>query len=231
MILFLTNADTELLALRSIAEALPEGFPPLRAANPHRLAQVPDLDGVDAVLVRLLGGRRAWQPEFDRLAEACAARGVPLLAFGGEASLDEELAGASSVGLPVVLEAFGYLVQGGAANLEQLLRFVADELLGGAFDHRAPAIVASHGVFGTRPHLAGRPTVAVLFYRAHLVAGNTRFVDELCDAIEAEDANGRWTTWFNGGLIFHGAHDGHGSGAAPTFAVSLTPTTGWSIHT
>ena len=31
--------------------------------------------------------------------------------------------------------------------------------------------------------------VAVLFYRAHLVAGNTRFVDELCDAIEAEGAN------------------------------------------
>jgi hypothetical protein len=49
--------------------------------------------------------------------------------------------------------------------------------------------------------------------------------------IEAEDANGQWTTWFNGGLIFHGAHDGQGSGAAPTFAVSLTPTTGWSIHT
>jgi Domain of unknown function (DUF4120) len=49
--------------------------------------------------------------------------------------------------------------------------------------------------------------------------------------IEAQDANGDWTTWFNGGLLFHGPHDGHGSGSAPTFAVSLTPTTGWSIHT
>ncbi len=82
----------------------------------------------------------------------------------------------------MVLEAFGYLVQGGAGNLEQLLRFVADELLGSDFAHRAPAATASHGVFGSRPHLPGRPTVAVLFYRAHLVAGNTRFVDELCDA-------------------------------------------------
>jgi len=36
--------------------------------------------------------------------------------------------------------------------------------------------------------VTGRPTVAVLFYRAHLVAGNTRFVDDLCDAIEAEGA-------------------------------------------
>lgn len=49
--------------------------------------------------------------------------------------------------------------------------------------------------------------------------------------IESQGANGEWTTWFHGGLLYHGPHDGHGSGAAPTFAVSLTPTTGWSIHT
>lgn len=35
----------------------------------------------------------------------------------------------------------------------------------------------------------------------------------------------------NGGLIFHGRHDGGGNGGPPTFSVSLTPTTGWSIHT
>ena len=37
--------------------------------------------------------------------------------------------------------------------------------------------------------------------------------------------------WMNGGLIYHGAHDGGGSGGAPTFSVCLTPTNGWSIHT
>jgi hypothetical protein len=35
----------------------------------------------------------------------------------------------------------------------------------------------------------------------------------------------------NGGIIFHGKHDGYGSGAAPTFSVCLTPTSGWIIHT
>lgn len=35
----------------------------------------------------------------------------------------------------------------------------------------------------------------------------------------------------NGGLIYHGSHDGGGDGSAPTFSVCLTPTTGWSIHT
>lgn len=35
----------------------------------------------------------------------------------------------------------------------------------------------------------------------------------------------------NGGIIFHGQHDNGGDGSAPTFAVSLTPTNGWAIHT
>ena len=38
MILVLTNADTEILALRTVAEGLPEGFPAVRAANPASLA-------------------------------------------------------------------------------------------------------------------------------------------------------------------------------------------------
>lgn len=37
--------------------------------------------------------------------------------------------------------------------------------------------------------------------------------------------------WFPGGLIFHGSHDGFGSGSAPTLSVCVTPTDGWSIHT
>ncbi|MBN1772543.1 MAG: DUF4120 family protein [Deltaproteobacteria bacterium] len=42
---------------------------------------------------------------------------------------------------------------------------------------------------------------------------------------------GIYKTWFNGGLIFHGPHDGGGDGGEPTLAVCLTPTTGWAIHT
>jgi hypothetical protein len=40
-----------------------------------------------------------------------------------------------------------------------------------------------------------------------------------------------WEATLIGGLLFHGPHDGGGSGSAPTFAVSLTPSVGWSIHT
>jgi hypothetical protein len=34
-----------------------------------------------------------------------------------------------------------------------------------------------------------------------------------------------------GGLIFHGEHDGFGNGGAPTFSVSLSNTRGWQLHT
>jgi hypothetical protein len=49
--------------------------------------------------------------------------------------------------------------------------------------------------------------------------------------MEKRGPDGAWREWFCGGLIYHGPHDGHGSGAAPTFAVTLEPCTGWSIHT
>lgn len=52
------------------------------------------------------------------------------------------------------------------------------------------------------------------------------FVMEVRDSPDDE-----YRRWFNGGLIFHGAHDGFGSGGAPTFSVSLNPTDGWSVHT
>ena len=42
---------------------------------------------------------------------------------------------------------------------------------------------------------------------------------------------GEFENWFNGGLIFHGTHDGGGNGGAPTFSVCLNPTDGWSVHT
>jgi hypothetical protein len=36
---------------------------------------------------------------------------------------------------------------------------------------------------------------------------------------------------YNGGIIFHGAHDGGGDGGAPTFSINLTPMNGWATHT
>jgi cobaltochelatase CobN len=195
MILFLSNADTELLALGSIVHRLPGGFPAVRAANPARLDAAPHIDGVTAVVVRLLGGRTAWEPAFDDLRAACVEADVPLIALGGEAEPDAELTRLSTVPAGTAREAHRYLAAGGPPNVEHLLRFVADTVLldGFGFDPPRPLPLtdvwdgAGLGVPGAERD-PGRPLIGVVFYRAHRVAGNTQFVADLCRAVE--DAGG-----------------------------------------
>lgn len=183
------STDTEVLALRTAVEALPDGFPAVTASTTWAADPIGDLEGVSCVLVRLLGGRRAWQEGFDRLRSECLRRGVALLAFSGEAVPDAELTAASTVPSSTVTQAFAYMVHGGPANLENLLRFVADTVCFDGWGFESPAPIAELGIWRQPdPHGAG-PVIGVVFYRAHLVAGNTQFVDDLCDAITA--AGGR----------------------------------------
>ena len=199
MILFLSTADTEILALRAAIEMLPDTFPAVRAGSPASMQTAPPLDGVDAVVVRLLGGRRAWEAPFDELARRCSEGGIALLAFGGESALDPELTDASTVPAAVIGAAFPYLLHGGPANSANLLRFVVDEVLGATppHGHEPPRPVPDEGVYvGPDPGGLHRvtfdpdqPTVGVVFYRAHLLAGNTTFVDDLCAAIHERGAN------------------------------------------
>ena len=189
MILFLSNADTDILAVRSVLEDLPPELGPVRAANPSHLSAPPHVDDVDVVLVRLLGGRSAWEEGFDELRRRCSAAGVPLLAFAGEAAPDAELTRLSTVPAATVAQAFEYLVHGGLRNVENLLRFVADTVLMGGSGFEPPEPVPAVGVLGSRARHPERPTVGIVFYRAHLLSGNTQFVDDLADAIERRGAD------------------------------------------
>jgi cobaltochelatase CobN len=188
VILFLSNADTELLALRVAVEGLPAGFPQVRAANPATLGRLPSLDGVRVVILRLLGGAQAWPDHFEALRDRCAEMRIAFLAFGGEAVPDADLTVASTAPSATITEAFGYLVQGGVSNLENLLRFVADTVLLEGFGFEPPIEVPAHGEL-MRRRAAGasegerRPVVGVVCYRAHVLAGNTAFVSDLCDAL------------------------------------------------
>ncbi len=191
MILYLTNAPSEILALRSIVEGLPDGFPPVRAGLASG-AECPDLDGVAVVLIRLLGGVAAWAEPFHELRRRCRASGIPLLGFGGEAAPDAQLTAASTVPSATVAQAFEYLVHGGLANFEHLLRFVSDTVCMTGFGFEPATPVAATGIYYRSETDATeethRPHVAIVFYRAHLIAGNTGFVDDLCAALEARQA-------------------------------------------
>ena len=141
--------------------------------------------GADIAVVRLLGGKRAWE---DGLA-ALKASGIPTVLLGGEAVPDAELMAESSVPAGVVAEALRYLVEGGPDNLTELARFLSDTVLLTGEGFVEPQKMPEYGVHGERELVPGRPTVGVLFYRAHELSGNTAFVDTLCDAIEARGAN------------------------------------------
>jgi cobaltochelatase CobN len=182
VLLLLSTADTDLLAAR----AVPDPALPLRLGNPARLTHA-DLTGVSVALVRLLGGRRAWDG-LDAFLSAAADSHVPVVLLGGE-GVDAELTSLSTVPAGVVADAAAYLREGGVDNLRELIAFLSDTLLLTGHGFAAPTTTPAYGVHGTRSTDPSRPTVGVVYYRAHELSGNTAFVDVLCDAIEAKGAN------------------------------------------
>lgn len=185
MILLLSTSDTDLLSARAAG-----GPVPYRLANPARLAleELPALlEGTDLVVVRLLGGVRAWQEGLDLL----LAGERPVVVLTGEQAPDAQLMEHSTVPIGIAAEAHAYLAHGGPANLEQLARFLSDTVLLTGHGFEPPAAAPSWGRFERTPKAEhpGGPLVAVLYYRAHHMSGNTAFVDALCGAVE--DAGGR----------------------------------------
>ena len=198
-IALVSTADTELLA----AAASGAGY---LTANPARIA-ADDVTGLaaraDLVVLRLLGGRKAWPEGVAALTAALAAAGRPLVALGGEATPDAELMALSTVPAGVATEALGYLREGGPENLRELARFLSDTVFLTGEGFEPPRPMPAYGVhalptpssmimdsFGQIASLSVHdhespvaPTVAVVFYRAHELAGNTAFIDTLCEAL------------------------------------------------
>jgi cobaltochelatase CobN len=177
----LSTSDTDLLSARASGAAF-------RLANPAR-TPVDDLPallaGAEVVVVRILGGSRTWP---DGLA-AVRASGLPVVALGGEQAPDAEMMERSTVPAGVAAQAHTYLAQGGPANLAQLHAFLSDTLLltGQGFD--PPIELPAWGVLEREARPVDGPVVAVLYYRAQQLAGNTAYVEALCSALE--DAGAR----------------------------------------
>jgi cobaltochelatase CobN len=188
-ILLVSTADTELLA----AAASGAGY---LTANPARTpaAAVAGLAArADLIVLRLLGGRKAW-PEGVSALTAPGAANRPLVALGGEAAPDAELMALSTVPAGVAAEALGYLREGGPENLRELARFLSDTVFLTGEGFEPPRPMPSYGVHQlpasppSGPGPGVRPVVAVVFYRAHELSGNTGFVDTLCAALAGQGA-------------------------------------------
>jgi cobaltochelatase CobN len=180
-VLLLSTSDTDLITARSSGAHY-------RWANPSRLivADLPDLlSGVDIAVVRILGGYRSWQEGID----AVTASGVPAVLVSGEQAADAELMDRSTVPAGIAVQTHLYLAHGGVDNLRQLHAFLSDTVLMTGYGFAPPAQSPTWGVPGRRAVQTDGPTIAVLYYRAQQLAGNTAYVEALCRAIEA--AGGR----------------------------------------
>ena len=189
MFTLLSTSDTDLLSAR----ASDVGW---RLGNPSRLddAGIAALtDGAELVVVRILGVRR----QYEELLAPLLAGPAPVVVLGGEALPDAELMELSTVPMGVATEAHGYLAQGGPDNLVQLHRFLSDTVLLTGEGFEPPVVAPDWGPLERESRGTG-PTVAVLYYRAHHLAGNTAFVEELCRAVEA--AGGRALPVFTSSL-------------------------------
>ncbi|MCI4675498.1 cobaltochelatase subunit CobN [Candidatus Mycolicibacterium alkanivorans] len=180
-VLLLSTSDTDLIAAR----ASDAGY---RWANPSRLVDgelTELLAGADVVVVRILGGYRAWEDGID----AVVASGVPTVVVSGEQAPDADLMERSTVPAGIAMQTHIYLAQGGVENLRQLHAFLTDTLLMTGFGFNPPAPTPVWGVLERDTREIDGPTIAVLFYRAQHLAGNTAYIDALCTAIE--QAGGR----------------------------------------
>ncbi|MFI9359863.1 cobaltochelatase subunit CobN [Kitasatospora sp. NPDC053057] len=190
MILLLSTSDTDLLSARAST-----GPVPYRLGNPARLTpeDLPALlEGTELVVVRLLGGRRAWQEGLDAL----LAGPRPVVVLTGEQAPDAQLMELSTVPAGIAAEAHAYLAHGGAANLAELGAFLSDTVLLTGHGFAPPASAPAWGPLEREARSddngsADGPTVAVLYYRAHHMSGNTAFVETLCRAIEDQGARPR----------------------------------------
>jgi len=101
----------------------------------------------------------------------------------------------------------------------------------------AYAELAEARVHAERMSLADQLEERLRFLEEYAGGENTRcrlfpdFAPYSFEFVMQRRVKGEWIYWFAGGLIYHGPHDGHGSGAGPAFAVTVEPTRGWSIHT
>jgi cobaltochelatase CobN len=204
-IVLLSSADTE-LALLAAAQAR------LRAQDPAvpglRLASVLQLGhnfSVDLyaetvaaarlVIARLLGGSAYWPYGVERLVETCGTHGIPLALLAGDDKPDAELSGLSTLPPEVVHRMWCYLVEGGPANAENLLRYVGS-LIGRETVWAEPAPLLRAGLYWPGRTLPSLDEIAaewrgeggivpIVFYRALVQSGNTAPVDALIQALSA----------------------------------------------
>ena len=206
-------AESDLTALAAAFAAERKSLPSLRLTPLRDLRHPLSVDlwidkvacHAKVIVLQLLGGVDWWRYGVEQLHALARARGIVLALLPGEDRDDQRLAEASTLPTAEIATLLAYFREGGEANLRALLRRLAG-YAGVRIDAPAPqplprlaAYWPSVGAVGVEeligrlsrfePALSRfaspRPVVAIIFYRAALLAADAAPIDALCDALSA----------------------------------------------
>ncbi len=191
-IVLLTAADTDIQTLAQAVTHLPPDFPALRVCNwlhlstPYSVDTYIDQTLIHAkvIILRLLGGLDYWAYGVERLRELSAQRWI----LPGDDQENGSIFEQSNVPPSAAQYLHQYLRCGGVSNYRHALEFVASYSLGWPGTPPPPQPLPEWGAYdGGGQADPTAPGIGILFYRAHVLAGNTAAIDELCRALRARN--------------------------------------------
>ncbi|MGE7957785.1 cobaltochelatase subunit CobN [Pseudomonas sp. NPDC089530] len=206
-LVILCSGDSSLALLAEAARQLPEDYPSFRLANPMQVQNHASVDlyvdqvlrHAKVILISLHGGIAYWRYGIEQLVQL-AQRGVQLILVPGDDRPDPELSDLSTVPAADRERLWLFLRQGGLGNALNLYRCLASGWLGRDYPWSEPQTLPRTTIY--HPHKssavlgdwqadwrAGQPVAALLFYRSHLQAANTAFIDEFCRRLQAAGLN------------------------------------------
>ena len=206
-IVILSAAASDLSLLAEAYARLGDDQPSLRLANLMQLGHNMSVDvyventiaRARLVIVRLLGGLGYWPYGIEQIQLTCRESGAKLAVIPGDDQPDPELTDASNVSAEACHRIWQYSLHGGLANAENLLRYAAG-LTGDESEWLEPAPLVRAGLYWPemrQPSLddisgqwsEGRPTAALVFYRALVQASDLAPVDALINALNENGLN------------------------------------------
>jgi len=205
-IMLLSHADTDLLTLIKASESLPEGLQvsgfslnALRNEDQMKVLISGEMSKAKVIVVRCHGPLNCI-PGFDQLKATCIVRGQSLVLISGTGENTSEFAETINTPADVMQTAAGYLDLGGVSNFAELFRFLSDRLMLTGYGYGPASSMPEHGIYlpdtdsasyedWRRQSDPSKPTVAILFYRAHRMSGNTGFIDTLSQMLQDKGVN------------------------------------------
>jgi cobaltochelatase CobN len=206
-LVILCTGDSHLSLLAEVARSLPDDFPSLRLASPAQLGNHASVDfyveqvlrHAKVILISVHGGVSYWRYGIERLVEL-AGRGAKLILVPGDDSPDPELSSLGNIAPADAERLWQYLRQGGVDNARQFFHCLASLYLQRDYPWQEPRALPRVAIYHPQQAAAnlerwrtdwqpGWPVAALLFYRTHVQAANTAFVDSFCARLQAQGLN------------------------------------------